>query len=68
MHALADALAVHELRPRIEDGQVARFLLLPRRGVLGLPIRLLRTVSGTDKESSGPSSPNPNELRLRFPR
>ena len=49
-HALADALAVHELRPRIEDGQVAIFLLLPRRCVLGLPIRqlagLIRKVLG----------------------
>ena len=43
---------------------MAHFVLLPRRGVLGLPICLFRTVSGTDEESAVPSSPH--EPRLIF--
>ncbi len=51
-HALADAQAVHELRPPLEDGLVALFLLLLRRDVLCLPVRLYRTISGTKTKRS----------------
>jgi hypothetical protein len=49
-HPLADAQPMYELRPSVEDGLLTLLLLLLRRGMLCLPVRLLKRAATTMSE------------------